>query len=70
MTRVTYAMAAGVMMAACSPVPSPIVEKPGTSPEQINRDMAWCRNNMPAFAWGNPVTTCMRDKGYTILHRA
>jgi hypothetical protein len=61
--------AAGALTGCVAPVQSPIVEKPGATPEQINRDMAECRNNPPAFALGNYIVNCMKEKGYTILTR-
>lgn len=56
-----------VTVSGCSPVPAPIVDMEEVDPVQHNRDVADCYANMPAFALGNPVTNCMRAKGYRIL---
>jgi hypothetical protein len=55
---------AALALAGCA-VPLPIVDMQGKDPVQTNRDMAWCQANQPAFAWGNPIATCMKAKGYT-----
>lgn len=39
----------------------------GVDQAQHSRDLADCVNHADAFAFGNPVTKCMRAKGYTIL---
>jgi hypothetical protein len=54
--------------AGCSPVPEPIVDKTGVDEGRYSRDLADCYQHMPSFAFGNPVTTCMRGKGYNVLY--
>lgn len=49
------------------PVPAPIVDMHGVDQAKYNEDLADCVNNQPAFAFGNPVTKCMKAKGYKIL---
>lgn len=61
------AVALVLAFGACSGPPSPIIDLEGRDPVQANRDMAWCQATHPAFAWGNPIATCMRDKGYTLM---
>lgn len=67
MRRVLMLAAAAALLAGCQATPAPIVDMQGVDQAQYNRDLAWCVNNQPAFAFGNPVTDCMRNKGYTIL---
>jgi hypothetical protein len=55
-------------LVGCS-IPSPIVERPNTTTQQMNRDMGECRNNPPTFGFGNYVTKCMEARGYTIISR-
>lgn len=52
---------------ACSSVPPPIVDKTGVDEGKYSHDLADCYHQMPAFAVGNPITDCMREKGYKIL---
>jgi hypothetical protein len=57
-----------VILAGCGgPVPAPIVDMTGVDQAQYNLDLADCVKNQPAFALGNPVTRCMKAKGYRIL---
>ena len=55
------------VLAACSATHHPIVDMTGVDQATYNQDLAECVKNQPAFAFGNPVTRCMKDKGYTIL---
>jgi hypothetical protein len=65
---IVLTLAAAVILNACAQTPAnPIVEKPGVTVEQMNRDMAGCQNNPPVFAPGNYISNCMKAKGYTIL---
>ncbi len=55
-------------MAACGgPVPTPVVDMTGVDQATYNHDLAECVNDQPAIAIGNPVTSCMKAKGYKIL---
>ena len=49
------------------PTPSPVVDMEGVDPVTYKHDLAECIKNQPVFAFGNPVTKCMRDKGYKVL---
>ena len=59
---------AAAVLAACAPVPEPIVDMAGVDPVAYHRDLAECYQTQPFIAAGNPVTTCMRAKGYRILY--
>lgn len=52
---------------SCSAPQAPVVDMEGVDPAQHNRDLAECYRTMPAIAAGNPITTCMKEKGYRIL---
>ncbi|WP_151178627.1 hypothetical protein [Hypericibacter terrae] len=67
MRRVLMLAAMAALLAGCQATPQPIVDMEGVAQVQYNRDMAWCVNNQPFIALGNPVTDCMRGKGYRIL---
>jgi hypothetical protein len=56
-----------VTLAGCGGPPRPLVDMRGKDPAQTNDDMAWCQNNRPAFAFGNSISKCMKEKGYTLL---
>jgi len=64
---VALAVLACGALSACSGVPEPVVDMTGVDHAQYNRDVADCYEKMPAFAFGNPVTTCLERKGYKIL---
>jgi hypothetical protein len=53
----------------CAPVPAqePIIDKTGVDEGKYSRDLANCFMTMPVFALGNPLATCMREKGYMVL---
>ncbi|GAB2176999.1 hypothetical protein DLREEDagr8_25570 [Dongia sp. agr-C8] len=55
------------LLGGCSATHAPIVDMTGVDQATYNRDLADCVKNQPAFAFGNPVTRCMKEKGYTIL---
>jgi hypothetical protein len=68
MTRSALVMLIG--LAACGgPVPEPIVDMTGVDQVQYNKDLADCYKSIPFIAAGNPVTSCMEEKGYKILVR-
>lgn len=52
---------------ACTPTQAPIVDMTGKDQATYNRDLAACYEAAPAVAFGNPITDCMKAKGYTIL---
>jgi hypothetical protein len=57
-----------LLLSGCGgPVPTPVVDMSGVDQVKYNRDLAECINNQPAFAFGNPVTKCMRANGYDVL---
>jgi hypothetical protein len=56
-----------VVIVGCGPVPEPIIDKTGVDQGKYSRDLADCYWSMPFFALGNPLATCMHEKGYTIL---
>ena len=64
------ALVIALFVGACTAPREPIVEKQGVSLEQMNRDMAQCRQDVPLVSAGNYITNCMRARGYTILDRA
>lgn len=39
----------------------------GRDQATYNRDLAACYKAAPAVSFGNPITECMKAKGYTIL---
>ena len=61
--------AAALVTVGCAPIPQPVVDLAGKDPVQANRDMASCvaEGSSKVIAFGNPVTKCMKAKGYTIL---
>jgi hypothetical protein len=61
------ALLLGMLTGCVGPPPNPVVDMTGVDQAVYNRDLADCINNQPAFAFGNPVTKCMRVKGYRIL---
>ena len=64
--KLTVFVVALLALPGCA-IPLPIVDMQGKDPVQTNRDMAWCQANHPAFAMGNPIATCMKGKGYTLM---
>jgi hypothetical protein len=58
---------AAFALAACTPVPQPIVDMTGVDQAQYNKDLAACYDAIPGFSFGNPVSKCMADKGYKVL---
>jgi hypothetical protein len=67
MMRVALLLSVACLLAACG-VPLPIVDMQGKDPVQTNRDMAYCQSSTAnSFAWGNPIATCMKGKGYTLM---
>ena len=67
--RAALILAAAVAaLAACAPVPEPIVDMAGVDSVVYQRDLAECYRTQPFIAAGNPVTACMRAKGYRILY--
>ena len=70
MMRLTCAMVAGAMLAACGPT-EPIFQRANTTPEQVRADTAWCKTApTPVFTMGNPLVMCMKAKGYDALFGA
>ncbi len=60
-----------LLLAGCGdPIPSPIVDMHGVDPAKYNQDLAECHQiaSNTAFAFGNPVTDCMKGRGYKILY--
>lgn len=60
--------ATAALLAACAPVPEPIIDMAGVDQVTYHRDLVECYRTQPFIAAGNPVTTCMRAKGYRILY--
>jgi hypothetical protein len=55
------------LLSGCA-IPQPgVYDIRGVDPVQYNDDLAYCRNHEPFFSTGNPITNCMRDKGYKVL---
>jgi hypothetical protein len=70
MKRIFFIFAAASIALAvqgCSPLQPPIVDHTGVDEAKYNQDLAWCYNNQPGVALGNPITKCMQDKGYKVL---
>ncbi len=68
MRRVVLSVVLALVLAGCgSATPNPVVDMQGVDPVKYNRDLADCVNNQPFLALGNPVSTCMRARGYKIL---
>lgn len=66
----TARLALLVLLAAlwgCAGPQPPIVDMTGHDQQTVNRDLAWCYQHQPFIAAGNPITTCMQNKGYRIL---
>lgn len=55
------------VIAACAGPDLPVVDLQGKDPVQANRDMAACQTYAAGGGWGNPIASCMVDKGYTLL---
>ena len=53
--------------AACSPIPMPLVEKEGVTVSQMNKDLAECKNSLPAISLGTFMYDCMAAKGYDVI---
>ena len=54
---------AAIALTACGEsIPSPIVDMQGVDPVKYNQDLADCHTiaSKTAFAFGNPVTDCMK----------
>ena len=67
MKRIAVLLAVVVSLAACG-TPVPIVDMQGKDPVKTNRDLAACQaSTSGTFAWGNPIATCMKAKGYTLM---
>jgi len=58
-----------LMLGGCAPIPPPIVDLAGVDPVLYHRDLAQCSAVAASIplAFGNPLTRCMRDRGYTVL---
>lgn len=55
-------------LSACTATPAPVVDMQGIDPAQHNRDLAACYEEKKyATEWGNPISNCMKAKGYKIL---
>jgi uncharacterized protein YcfL len=68
MRKVVLSVALALLLAECgSANPNPVVDMQGVGSVKYNRDLADCVNNQPFLALGNPVSACMRAKGYKIL---
>jgi hypothetical protein len=67
MLRGILLLVAAAALTACGSVPPPVVDMTGVDQAKHSRDLADCYDTMPAIAFGNYITKCMRDKGYTIL---
>lgn len=65
--KIIALVALTLVLGACAPLQQPIVDMEGVDPVALNRDLAECNRNKPAIAWGNPLKTCMSDKGYKVL---
>lgn len=65
--RLTSRVLAIELLAACASVQPGVYDMRGHTPIQYNDDLANCRNSIPFFSLGNPITNCMREKGYTVL---
>ncbi len=61
------AMTMTLLSACAGPPPAPIVDMTDVDQATYNKDLAGCYASIGAFEWGNPVTRCMSEKGYTIL---
>ena len=59
-------MCTALFIAACANVPG-VYDQSGHSQAQYQQDLAYCQANAPLIGWGNPITNCMRKKGYTVL---
>jgi hypothetical protein len=62
-----FGVALCLALGACGATSTPIVDMTSVDQAKYNLDLADCVNHQPAFAFGNPVTRCMKDKGYKIL---
>lgn len=56
-----------LVLAGCTSVPQPVVDMAGVDQAKYSQDLAACYNEMPAVYFGNPVTACMKQKGYKVL---
>lgn len=67
MKKIASLLAIAASLAACG-VPLPIVDMRGKDPVQTNDDLAYCQaSTANTFAWGNPIATCMKGKGYRLM---
>lgn len=63
-----FVIAGALPIAGCGgPVLPPEVDMVGVDQAQYQKDLQACYRDMPGFAWGNPITKCMKEKGYKIL---
>lgn len=54
---------------ACTGLPPPVVDMEGVDQAKYNRDLAACYEEKKfAFEMGNPITNCIKKKGYKILY--
>lgn len=55
------------VVSGCAPVQVPVVDMTGIDQGKFSKDTAACYHDMPLVAAGNPLDSCLRDKGYKIL---
>lgn len=67
MIKLISALGAVTLLAGCSVLDLPVVDLEGKDPVQTNRDMSACQIVGASGGWGNPIATCMVNKGYTLL---